>query len=708
MEKRRVRIYKAGGEQGAYVNSMAQFLNRAQEGGMPDVNEMGYQDSQEQTEVSEQDLSKQIAMDINNEVPKETIVMKLVNIQGLDPIQATQYVEQMYQNIGEDSEEEIVDEELVDGEEVVNEEEVNEEEEVVEEPQMQVPEFEQEPVMSYNDLLSQEIVNEDNQEEDLGGYEEDLLMQYGGSAMLTQDFSAEQTYKEGGAYKKDKRLYIKSVLDLVKKELGGSNAVTEESTPDPTGSNVRNKNLSKFVSTLQNKSTMAIAKEKAEQEFEQLQQQMWAPEAEDGGEQNIYKGQDNENPMHHLALFSQSLGNTFQDDQNQTVRSQVGGFVDADNPNLSRFVYGGDEEITQSDIDFSNSKDTTDPNFPKAARGGLSNLVNTLFPASIQRNMQSIQSGYAYDPMTGQRYKNFIPNENTPVTSVTVNKKGIFGKPKKYTVNYGNTNNQMINSTAKDRISLPTENKSQTVPGTTTTNKPTVTNPIIPDTTKMSDSEKMALMNKKSKGGINIKKYQTAGQTNTPIAYNTDPAMKGLVDVGLEEQSKPIAGLEANPFWANQQSFNPPTPNVPGQAPDQYKIDEKQTAGYMEKIPGGNMAIDFDNRNTRATNQAYLEVANAGITSAMGMVDRKRNKKNEAKMYDKLHSDGIVASTNIINKGNDETNSGNFRPNEAGSKWTSSSKSKYGGSSNGYNEGDEVEMSEEELADFIAAGGEIY
>ena len=136
MEKRRVRIYKAGGEQGAYVNSMAQFLNKAQEGGMPDVNEMGYQDSQEQTEVSEQDLSKQIAMDINNEVPKETIIMKLVNIQGLDPMQATQYVEQMYQNIGEDSEEEIVDEELVDGEEVVNEEE-----EVVEEPQMQVPEF---------------------------------------------------------------------------------------------------------------------------------------------------------------------------------------------------------------------------------------------------------------------------------------------------------------------------------------------------------------------------------------------------------------------------------------------------------------------------------------------------------------------------------------------------------------------------------------
>ena len=702
MEKRRVRIYKAGGEQGAYVNSMAQFLNKAQEGGMPDVNEMGYQDSQEQTEVSEQDLSKQIAMDINNEVPKETIIMKLVNIQGLDPMQATQYVEQMYQNIGEDSEEEIVDEELVDGEEVVNEEE-----EVVEEPQMQVPEFEQEPVMSYNDLLSQEIVNEDNQEEDLGGYEEDLLMQYGGSAMLTQDFSAEQTYKEGGAYKKDKKLYIKSVLDLVKKELGGNNTVTEESTPDPTGSNVRNENLNKFVSTLQNKSTMAIAKEKAEQEFEQLQQQMWTPEAQDGGEQDIYKGQDYENPMHHLALFSHSMGDVFQDNQNQTTKSQVGGYVDSNNPGLSTFVYGGDEQITQSDIDFSDSKDTTDPNFPKAAKGGWGNLMNTLFPASIQRNMQSIQSGYAYDPMTGQRYKNFIPNENTPVTSVRVDKKGIFGKPKKYTVNYGNTNNQMINSTAKDHISLPSENKSQTATPTASTVKPPVINPKTPDTTKMSDSEKMALINKKSKGGVNIKKYQTLGEVKSPIAYNEDPAMKGLVDVGLETQGKPIEGLDANPFWANQESFNQPTPKVPGQGPDQYNIDEKQTAGYMEKTPGGNMSIDFDNRNTRATNQAYLQVANAGITGVMGMIDRKRNKKNEAAMYDNLNADNIYASKETIDKGDTETNSGIDRPNETGSKWTSRSK-QYGGSSNEYNEGDEVEMSEEELADFIAAGGEIY
>jgi hypothetical protein len=405
---------------------------------------------------------------------------------------------------------------------------------------------------------------------------------------------------------------------------------------------------------------MAIAKEKAEQEFEQLQQQMWTPEA------------------------------------------QVGGYVDADNPGLSTFVYGGNDQITQSDIDFSNSKDTTDPNFPKAAKGGWQDLMNNLFPASIQRNMQSIQSGYAYDPMTGQRYKNFVPNANTPVTSMRVDKRGIFGKPKKYTVTYGNTNNQMINSTAKDHIGAPTQT---TVP-TASTVKPPVVRSMI-NMTKMSDSEKTALINKKSKGGVNIQKYQTKGEVKTPVSYNQDPAMKGLVDVGLEDQGKPIEGLDSSPFQMGWE-FGQQTPTVPGQSPDQYNIDEKQTAGYMEKTPGGSMSIDFDNRNTRATNQAYLNVANAGIRGVMGMIDRKRNKKDEAKMYDELNSDGIFASTESINKGNDETNSGIFRPNEAGSKWTSSSKSKYGGSSNEYNEGDEVEMSEEELADFIAAGGEIY
>ena len=127
----------------------------------------------------------------------------------------------------------------------------------------------------------------------------------------------------------------------------------------------------------------------------------------------------------------------------------------------------------------------------------------------------------------------------------------------------------------------------------------------------------------------------------------------------------------------------------------------------MEKIPGGNMSIDFDNRNTRATNQAYLQVANAGITGAMGMIDNYKNKATEAKMYDNLNADNIYASKETIDKGDDETNSGVTKPNEAGNKWNSRSK-QYGGPSNEYNEGDEVEMSEEELADFIAAGGEIY
>ena len=49
------------------------------------------------------------------------------------------------------------------------------------------------------------------------------------------------------------------------------------------------------------------------------------PMQQNGGEQDIYKGQDFENPMHHLALFSQSMGNIFQDDQNQVVQAGFGG-----------------------------------------------------------------------------------------------------------------------------------------------------------------------------------------------------------------------------------------------------------------------------------------------------------------------------------------------------------------------------------------------
>ena len=74
-----------------------------------------------------------------------------------------------------------------------------------------------------------------------------------------------------------------------------------------------------------------------------------------------------------------------------------------------------------------------------------------------------------------------------------------------------------------------------------------------------------------------------------------------------------------------------------------------------------------------------------------------------------LTADNLYASDPSKDRGDYDTNSGLYRLDEMGQKWNSRSK-QYGG--NIYQddtmvEGDEVDMTEEEIAEFIANGGEL-
>ena len=132
--------------------------------------------------------------------------------------------------------------------------------------------------------------------------------------------------KHGGSYKKAKNAFVKQQVSLVKKQAGGAEqAKTNDS--DPIGADFRKNKLQAFIGTLKDESAQAKAKEQAEQQFDQMMQQQQMqqyPMAQQGGDPNIYQGQDFENPMHHLALFSQSTGNIFDQDQNQINQAQMG------------------------------------------------------------------------------------------------------------------------------------------------------------------------------------------------------------------------------------------------------------------------------------------------------------------------------------------------------------------------------------------------
>lgn len=392
--KKRVRIYKAPDGEGKFINKTAQFLQKAQEGGMPSVDQIGYPGAGQQSqETDDNQLASAVLTDISNSEPRERIIIKLVNVYGKDPMEAQQFVDQMYQYVEQQQQSEVDD----------AEEEDDSEDVTMGKDTAEVAEVEEVKQGPTGTEMSNEIIDEwDSSGGDDSEVAEGIIMRYGGYPMAQEGMevpiqmpdvsaylpSGMEDYLNGNvdpiygqAWERpamdsvqdeevvfsnyaepelpeekyggmpSKRSYVNSVLKLVKKQMGGDSAAPasakyNDDNSDPTGANVRKKSLDKFIGSVKNQSAMALAKEQAEQQYEQMmqmQQQAPVPQypmAQDGGEQDIYQGQDYENPMHHLALFSQSMGDVFQDDQNQITQAQFGGLFGGRRNRLNAYTGG--------------------------------------------------------------------------------------------------------------------------------------------------------------------------------------------------------------------------------------------------------------------------------------------------------------------------------------------------------------------------------
>ena len=324
--KKRVRIYKSPTGEGQVINKTAQFLRKAQMGGTPDIESLSYPGQGQSQEISDDELASVVMGDISNSRPKEEIVVKLVNMYGKDPMEATNFVNQMYTYLEQQSEaEKEADDEEEDDEEIKSGElETAEEESVV------APEEDFYGDDTNNDAAV-EIANEEEEDVDDSEFASDLIMQRGG--FIAQDgFEMQNQYpvvfpgveaympenapslpfaqydvatgevwdnpsvedmeasyeqfKKGGAYKNEKRNYVNSVLKLVKKQLGGvqdnnpNDLVKKSDQADPIGSGLRNNILSAYVGTLKNQGELAVAKEKAEQEFDEMIRQELMPQTQ--------------------------------------------------------------------------------------------------------------------------------------------------------------------------------------------------------------------------------------------------------------------------------------------------------------------------------------------------------------------------------------------------------------------------------------------
>jgi len=449
--KKKVRIYKQGGE-GKFINKTAQFLYKAQEGGTYDPNAMGYpgsnQQAQQQAQLNDNQLAAIVVQDISNSTPKEAIVMKLVNAHGKDPLQANQLVDQMYLYLEEKSEKEKAnaeDDDEYENTDVppvaepevkpdrLNYDDDNDEGLAAAMEDEEVDDDDSEAAMNLimrygglhksqdGDAVNAELWNTENNQVEFPGIEsympQSYVDMYGNTnesiaARAWQEPTEEEevvedtsytepvvdpsTLKKGGTYKTNKRNFVKSILGLVKKQIGGEEETTS-SSPDPTGQDVRTNNLNSFLGILKNQSKLAIAEEEANQYFDEQQQ---TPMAQEGG--------DMENPMHHLQLYSDATKSIFSNPQNMNVRAQNGIEVGTNFQNLS--------------------------NRQQRQLGRLYRNIGQNMPGMppIYNNRAGVQlpqlGGYGVGP----------------ITKFEVTRSGILGNPRRYSMNFGPSTGQGI------------------------------------------------------------------------------------------------------------------------------------------------------------------------------------------------------------------------------------------------------------------------
>jgi hypothetical protein len=250
-------------------------------------------------------------------------------------------------------------------------------------------------------------------------YEDELEQMYN---MTGEEPADEESYMKQGGTNLSKRSFIKQYTKFAKMAQGGD-------TPSPGSDDVlngREAHVKGFLGAVKNTAQEAAMKQEAEDQYNSA---YGAPQVGAFQEGGIQQEQiDTESPYDHLAKDTAARRHIFSDNmytQNDIAAlEQFGGNT---GQGLYKFIGGGDnesadEEYQDADIDF---------NQEQYQRGGF-----RMPKRSGRQYTQAV--GSPYYTASGQA-ANPVDLANRKVTSVDVTKRGIFGRPKAYTVNYDGT-----------------------------------------------------------------------------------------------------------------------------------------------------------------------------------------------------------------------------------------------------------------------------
>ena len=169
--------------------------------------------------------------------------------------------------------------------------------------------------------------------------------------------------------------------------------------------------------------------------------------------------------------------------------------------------------------------------------------------------------------------------------------------------------------------------------------------------------------------------------------------------------------MMTNPFALDSNYKNPLSGNAPAirmGTDGEYVNEGVLTDEDLAKLNQRDMSVDYKVKNMynidfeRGVNQV-----NRGINQGLAMFGERGDRQRRADMQNNLTADNLYGNTGIQNRGTYETNSGLFRPDEMGFTGIVRNGGFMQEGGDVYGEDDETWMSEEQIRQFLAEGGEL-
>jgi hypothetical protein len=235
----------------------------------------------------------------------------------------------------------------------------------------------------------------------------------------------------------------------------------------------------------------------------------------------------------------------------------------------------------------------------------------------------------------------------------------------------------------------------------------------------------------KAQVGINT---TPVAPTNPDLALGDKAGFLGNVTQGSDTSwgamnsfSKPtptspeVQAFNSNP--ANNMAVEPMDDDLTSCTPEQKRDttskcycspEARKNPQDKRCFEGKTVGVKYDQK-MNFDGEAAVNALNAGVRGITGLINKSDQNRQERQMYDNLSSDNLYASQSTKKRGDWSdlgSMSGQFRFDQQGQDRSGfSSYGKFGGymqeGGNTYTQGDEVYMSDEDIQNFMANGGEI-